>query len=139
MLATEDADWPAQVARITGGAPIARAVDSIGGRAANDLMNVMAPGGMLMVFGAMSGEPLAIDVGHVIFKQTTIKGFWGSKRSETTSGADKLRLIGELVQLAASGALRLPVAASFELSQAAQAAAASEQPGRPGKVVLRAD
>ena len=60
-------------------------------------MNVMAPGGLLMVFGAMSGEPLSIDVGQVIFKQTTIRGFWGSKRSEGTSGADKQRLIGELV------------------------------------------
>lgn len=139
VLATDEADWPARVARITGGAPILRAVDSIGGRAANELMNVMAPGGLLMVFGAMSGEPLAIDVGQVIFKQTLIKGFWGSKRSETTSVADKQRLIGELVQLAASGALRLPVAASYELSEAARAAAASEQPGRPGKVVLRAD
>jgi NADPH2:quinone reductase len=139
VLATEELDWAARVARITGGAPVLRAVDSIGGRAANDLMNVMAPGGLLMVFGAMSGEPLSIDVGQVIFKQTTIRGFWGSKRSEATSGADKQRLIGELVQLAAGGALRLPVAGSYELSQAAEAAAASEQPGKPGKVVLRAD
>jgi NADPH:quinone reductase-like Zn-dependent oxidoreductase len=43
---------------LTGGAPVVRALDSVGGKAANELMNVMAPGGVLMSFGALSGSRL---------------------------------------------------------------------------------
>ena len=47
-------------------------------------------------------------------------------------------MIGELVRLVASGALTLRVAATFELDRAVEAAAASDEPGRPGKIALRA-
>ena len=139
VLATDDAGWAAKVAQITAGAPVARAVDSIGGKAANDLMNVLGFGGWLMSFGAMSGEPMVIDVANVVFKQTTIKGFWATKRTEQTSGGETRRMITELVQLALAGRLPLRVAAKFPLAQAGQAAVASERPGRAGKIVLRAD
>lgn len=137
-VSTEHAGWEARVKDITSGAPIVRAVDSIGGEAANQVMNVVAVGATLVSFGAMSGKPLVIGADNLIFKQATIRGFWGSKRTETTPPAELGRMIGELIKLAASGALRLPVEASFDLAQAAQAAAASAIPGRAGKIILTA-
>jgi len=137
-VSTEQEDWRDRVKDVTGGAPVVRAVDSIGGTAANDLLDTVAPGGMLMSFGAMSGKPLQIDVGNLLFKQTTVKGFWGSKRMEDTSPGDAARMIGELIRLASDGTLRLPVQARFHLARAAEAAAASAVPGRVGKVVLTA-
>lgn len=137
VLASDDAEWAAKVPALTGGAPVVRAVDSIGGRAANDLMNVLGVGGTLVSFGAMSRQPLSIEVGNVLFKQATIRGFWGAKRMEATSAADKVRMIGELIELVASGALSLKVAASFDLADAAQAAAASAEANREGKIALR--
>lgn len=66
----------------------------------------------------------------------TVKGFWGAKRTETTPPAELGRLIGELVRLAATGALHA-VEAAFDLARAGRkAAAASDQPGRAGKIVL---
>lgn len=137
VLSTDAADWASQVNTLTGGAPVVRGVDSLGGRAANALMNVMGYGSTLVSFGAMTGEPLAIDVGNVIFKQAVVRGFWGAKRSETTSSADKARMIGELMQLVISGALPLKVAESYELADAARAAAASATPNRAGKIAIR--
>jgi NADPH:quinone reductase-like Zn-dependent oxidoreductase len=110
----------------------------VGGKAANELMNVMAPGGVLMSFGALSGQPLVIDPGNIIFKETTIKGFWATKRSERTSPADTRRMIVDLIRLATQGGLPLRVAGKFSLADVAEAAAASETPGRAGKIVLRA-
>ena len=78
-----------------------------------------------------------IASGDLIFKQATVKGFWGSKVSAALSVDDKRRLIGELLGLAASGALKLPVEAVYDLADVSQAAAASLQPGRKGKVLLR--
>ena len=137
-VSTEQAGWEERVQAITGGEPIVRAVDSIGGDAANQIMNVVAAGATLVSFGAMSGQPLVLSANNLIFKQATVKGFWGAKRSEATPPAEMARLIGELIRLAASGELRLPVEASFDIADAARAAAASDVPGRAGKITLTA-
>jgi NADPH2:quinone reductase len=139
VLASDDAGWAAKVATITAGAPVVAAIDSVGGKAANDLMNVLGPGGVLMSFGAMSGQALQIDVANIVFKQTIIKGFWGTRRTERTSREDIGRMIGQLIRLAAEGRLPLRVSAKFSLDQGALATTASERPGRVGKVVFRAD
>jgi NADPH2:quinone reductase len=137
VLATEDPGWVGKIAAITGGAPVGRGLDSVGGKAANDLLTVMGQGAVLMSFGAMSGEPLVIDPANVIFKQAVVKGFWGTKRSESTPRPEVGRMIGDLLRLSTAGRLPLRVAAKFPLAQAAQAAQASEVPGRAGKIVLR--
>jgi hypothetical protein len=46
-------------------------------------------------------------------------------------------MIGELIRLVAAGTLTLRVAAAFPLARAAEAATASDNPGRPGKIALR--
>ena len=135
-LATDDPTWPARLSRVTGGAPVRRGVDSVGGKAANQMLAAMAPGALLLSFGAMSGQPLMIDPGHLIFRGATVKGFWATSRSERTPPADRARIIGELVRLVASGELPLQVSATFDLSRPADAVAASETPGRSGKVTF---
>jgi NADPH2:quinone reductase len=137
VLATEGTDWASKVAGITGGAPLVRAIDSVSGRAANDLIAVLAPGGTLISFGALSHQPLSIDAGQVIFKGKTVKGFWATARSERTPAPERARMIGELIKLVAAGTLTLRVAAGFPLARAAEAAAASDNPGRPGKIAFR--
>ena len=49
----------------------------------------------------------------------------------------KRALIGELLRLAVTGVLKLPVEAIYDLADIRQAASASAQPGRKGKVLLR--
>lgn len=137
-VSTAQAGWQDQVRAIVGSAVIGRAVDSIGGQASGDLMALLGEGGVLVSFGSMTGEPMQIGSGDVIFKQATVKGFWASKIGAALSPADKMRMIGELLRLAATGALKLPVEAVFDLADAAKAAAANAKPGRKGKVLLRA-
>src|SRR3546814_17901049 len=81
---------------------------------------------------------MQVPPGDMIFKQATVKGFWGSKASRDMSVDDKRRLVGELIQRASNGELRLPVEAVYDLADIAPAAAASLPPGRPGKGALRA-
>jgi NADPH2:quinone reductase len=138
VLATDDATWAAKVPGLTGGAPVLRAVDSVGGKTANDLLEVLAPGGALISFGVMSGQPLQIDARQLIFADKTIEGFWATARTERTSPADRVRMIGDLVRLVATGALKLRVAATFDFEKVVEAVAACEAPGRPGKIALRA-
>ncbi|MFE7718077.1 alcohol dehydrogenase catalytic domain-containing protein [Nocardia rhizosphaerihabitans] len=138
VIDTEVEGWAARAASVTNGEPIVRGVDQVSGQAAGDLMSLLAPRGELVSFGALSGQPLIIDTGAVIFKQAVVKGFWGQQRSAEIDHADYIRLVHELVGRAADGTLRLEVQAEFPLDGAADAAVLSETPGRNGKVVLRA-
>jgi NADPH:quinone reductase-like Zn-dependent oxidoreductase len=137
-ISTEHEGWEERVREVTIGAPVLRGVDSIGGQAANEIMNCLASGGQMLCFGALSGQPLSIDAGNLIFKQTTVKGFWGAKRAETTPPAELRRAVGELVGLAANGELTLPVTAHFDLAQISDAVAAHHTSGRSGKVAITA-
>lgn len=137
-VSTAQDGWQPQVRALAGDAPIVRAIDSVAGSAAGELMALLAEGGELISFGAMTGEPLQISSGDVIFKQATVRGFWGSKVMQATKAEDKRRMIGELLKAALDGSLALPVEAVFDLHDAAKAAAASDKPGRSGKILLRA-
>lgn len=138
VLDTEVYGWAARAAEVTNGEPIVRGVDQVSGPAANALMSLLAPRGELVSFGALSGQPLIIDTGAVIFKQAVVKGFWGQQRGAEIDRGDYVRLITELVGWAADGTVRLDVQAEFPLDRAGEAAVVSETPGRNGKVVLRA-
>ncbi|WP_329606825.1 zinc-binding dehydrogenase [Paraburkholderia polaris] len=136
-VSTESDGWKNRVREIVGDAPLVAGVDSVGGEASGDVLGLLGESGTLVSFGAMSGQPMRLNSGDAIFKQATVKGFWASKVSEATSGADKARMIGELLILAASGELKLQVEAVFDVENAALAAAASEKSARKGKVLLR--
>lgn len=137
VLSTAQTDWTQRASALLGPSGAYAAVDSIGGAASAALLALLGEGGTLVSFGTMAGEPMQIDSGAMIFKQATVKGFWGSKVSEAMSPQDKRRLLGELIQRTLSGDLQLPTEAIYDLADAAQAAAASLQPGRNGKVLLK--
>lgn len=136
-VSSESKGWKDRVRALIGDAPLVAAVDSVGGDASGDLFGLLGQDGTLISFGAMSNEPMRLSSGDAIFKQATVKGFWAKIVSETMSPADKARMIGELLRLAASGELRLPVEEVFDVADVAKAAAASDKPGRKGKVLLR--
>ena len=92
---------------------------------------------VLVVFGAMASPTLEISSGDVIFKQVVVKGFWASKIFPAMSKEKRATLMGELVAGITSGSLTLPVEEVFTLEDIADAARASAQPGRRGKILLR--
>ena len=136
-VSTAEEGWRKSVKAITGGAPIVAALDSVGGEESGQMLHMLAEGGQLMTFGAMANQPMIVSPGDLIFKQATIKGFWAAKLRTGPRRAEIPRAIGDLVRLAAAGVLKLPVEKSFPLEEAAEAARASVQPGRKGKIVLR--
>ncbi len=137
VVSTATEGWQDRVQAITGGASIRAAVDSIGGKASKDLLSLLGDNGLLVSFGTMDGEPMQIPSGDLIFKQAVVKGFWGSKVSESMPRDTKIRLIGELLRLVATGELDLPVEAVFAFEQITDAVHASLAPGKKGKVLLK--
>ena len=136
-VSTAHDGWKQQARAILGPSLARAAVDSVSGKASADLLSLLGDGGTLVSFGAMTGEAMQLSPGDLIFKEATVKGFWGSKASQALSNPDKARLIGELIQRALAGQLQLPVDAVYGLDEIAEAAAASLQPARKGKILLR--
>src|SRR5690606_7217370 len=137
VVCTADGEWRDAAKALLGEGRARAAVDSIGGQASAELVALLGDEGVLVSFGSMGGEPMVIPSGDVIFRHLVVKGFWGSKASREMPAERKRALLAELVQRAASGELRLPVDGIYGLEQAAEAAAASQRPGRAGKVLLR--
>lgn len=137
VVCSTQSGWMQQVREITGPGLAQAAIDSVGGRASGALLALLGNNGVLVSFGALTGEPMQLSPADLIFKQAIVKGFWGSKASQALSAEDRRRLVGELLQRTLADELRLPVDAIHDLADIAQAAAASLRPGRPGKVLLR--
>lgn len=137
VVHTSDDAWRSEVAAITGGAPIRAAVDSVGGESSGDLLHLLTEGGTLVSFGAMGSDAMTISSGDIIFKQATVKGFWGSKVSAAMPVDKRNALFGELIRAAVSGAITLPVASVHGFDDIHGAVRASDRQGRVGKVLLK--
>ena len=138
-VCTAHEGWKAQARELMAGARPKAAVDSVAGPASGVIASLLGEGGLLVSFGSMTGEPMQIPSGELIFKQLTVKGFWGTPASKALSPQNRRRLMGELLQRTASGELRLPVAATYGFDDIADAVRDSLEPGRAskGKVLLR--
>jgi NADPH2:quinone reductase len=137
VVATDDEGWRERLAEITRDAPITAGVDSVGGSSAGDVLSTLAENGTLVVFGAMASPTLELASGDIIFKQVTVKGFWGSVVSREMPADQRGRLFQELFARLLDGTLTLPVAGIHDLDDIAAAVAASSEAGRVGKVLLR--
>ena len=135
VVATDDDDWRARVAEVTGGAALRAGVDSVGGRAAGDLLSLVADGGTLIAFGAMASTRLDLDVSDILFRGVSVKGFWGA--THRVAPERRGELFAELRARLADGTLTLPVAAVHDLADVTDAVRASGEAGRDGKVLLR--
>ena len=136
-VSTSGEGWKDKVRALTKGAPIKAGVESVGGKAAADLADVIGESGTLVCFGSMTGEPMQIPSGAVIFKQLTVKGFWGAKVGPAVSPDDRKRLLGELVTRVAKGELMLVAEEVVPLAEIGRAVEASLAPGKVGKVLVK--
>ena len=136
-VVSDDDDWKDQVRQIIGDAKISGAVDSVGGQSGGDLLSLLGHGGIMAAVGAMSGQPLALNPTHLIFKQATLKGFWGGALMQKMDADNKSRLIKELIERAASGKLKLPTGGIYTLDNIKEAVSGKVQSGKKGKVLLK--
>lgn len=137
VIATDREDWRQQAEILLSGAPVVAGVDSVGGPAAGQVLSLLSEGGTLVAFGAMDSPTMEISSSDVIFKQATVKGFWGSKVIPALDPDVRGALFGELFQRIGDGTLTLPVSGVFDAADIADAVRASGTPGRVGKVLLR--
>jgi len=117
------------IKKAVGRGRIRLALDGVSGPATGVLGSVLAPGGTLVAYAAMSGAPMVLDPLAVIFTPITVKGFFmGHAQWEGKIPA----AIEEAATLVAEG-VKVPIAAVYRLSEIKKAV---EHTLRGGKVLL---
>lgn len=112
------------------------AFNCVGGESALRLMNLLAPGGIHITFGAMARRPLTVPNGLLIFKGLQLRGLWITKWIEGAPRQELDEAYGRLAGLMLGGSMKVPVDSTHSLEAFDQALARSGEAGRGGKVLL---
>jgi len=119
---------------LMGGARPRLGLNAVGGASGTRVAGLLAPGGTLVTYGAMSKEALKIPNGFLIFRDLVFRGFWLTRWLREASSVERDAMFGEIFRLAAAGCFAPRVAAEFPLREAAAAVARAAEGG--GKVLL---
>jgi NADPH2:quinone reductase len=124
--------WPDRVTEALGDRPVTVVLDGVGGDAGRAALELLAPGGRVVLFGFASGEPTPITTRDLMRLGITAGWALGA------GIADRMReLETRALDAAASGRLVPEVGARFPLAYAAAAHRALEARETVGKVVLQ--
>ncbi|HSK41333.1 MAG TPA: zinc-dependent alcohol dehydrogenase family protein [Arenibaculum sp.] len=131
-----EGDFAGELRQACGGKGARAAVEAVGGETGAAAVRALAPGGTMLVYGLMSGQPIALPVGETIFRGLTVRGFWLAHWMRSASAGQRRDVLGKVFGLLAGGRIDLPVDAEYDLGQFRAAVEHAERPGRPGKVLL---
>ncbi len=135
----EGDDIKKTIGKATGGAPVRLALNAVGGESASLLCRALAPGGVMVTYGAMSRQPLKIANSALIFQDIQFHGFWMTRWYRAASAGQRRAMFAELVGLMEQDRLILPVEKEFRLDEHAAALTAARAEKRPGKILFRCD
>src|SRR5262245_4594402 len=137
VICTGDEDVQKRVLELTQAHGAPYAVECVGGVTGLHAVRALGPGGRLLVYGTLSGEPIPLDPRFLIGGQKRLEGFWLSDWVRDQGVFTMLKLFRRIIALMRAGVLTTHVEASFKLDEIAQAVQKADTAGRLGKVLLR--
>jgi D-arabinose 1-dehydrogenase-like Zn-dependent alcohol dehydrogenase len=102
-------------------------IDSIGGTGLNDLLQIVRPGGRIVVYGATLGLPASLDVRRIFWKQLTLQGSTMGSPEDFT----------QMIDFVARHNVRPIIADVIKLSQARRAFEIMSESRQFGKIILK--
>ena len=135
-VSTDDEYIAERVREIVGKEGVRKAIDAVGGETGAAVMSALGRGGVMLVYGLLSAQPMPVDGGRMIFMTTTLRGFWLGDWMRSAPPERQQATVGEMLRSMATHEIVPPVEAEYPLSEVLAAAAHSERPGRSGKVLL---
>jgi len=137
VVVVDGDDLVQHVRDATGGAEIKLAVDAVAGDLVIRLADCLAPGGVIVNYGLLSGKPCEITADHLVFKGLTLTGFWLAKIASGMAYEQVAEMYQALAQRIQDGTLSVPVEARYPLERIEEAMRHAGTYGRGGKVLLR--
>jgi NADPH:quinone reductase-like Zn-dependent oxidoreductase len=78
----------------------------------------------------MSGKPMVVHPGSLIYKKQTIRGFWLVYWYQSAKPDEITAMFDHLTPLVAAGTISTPVAATYRFGQVREAIAKAAQSGK---------
>jgi NADPH2:quinone reductase len=128
------AGWDAAVREALDEKAVTVALDGVGGELGRAALELLGPGGRLILFGFASGAPTRLDAGDLYARGLTASAAIGPRILQRPGGMRDLEELA--LAAAASGRLAPLVGQRFALAQAAAAHTAIETRATVGKTVL---
>lgn len=136
VVLVDGPDLDRRVGEATGGSALRLAIDAVGGNATRRLARCVDEGGVVVNYGALSGEACRIDPRETVFRNVSLRGFWLRRwymvTPPETIGATYQMLARKLTD----GALTVAVEQVYRFGDIGPALAHAGRPGRSGKILL---
>jgi NADPH2:quinone reductase len=126
-----EAGWAERVRAAYGGVTVV--YDGVGGDVGRASLELLRPGGRLVMFGFSAGAPTRFDTGDVLSRSLTVGWSLGPRMAALPGGIPGLA--GRALGLVGEGRWR-PLTTTYPLAEAARAHAELEGRRALGKVVL---
>lgn len=142
VIVTDEEDLAERLAGITGGRGVKLAFDAIAGRTVPPIVQNLAPGGQLLMYGILDPSDLAIPSMPLLAGGLTIRGytvfqFTGYPEMDLPQQTDAVAEARDwLLPRLVDGRLKPQVSQTFPLDQVADAHRALESNKQTGKIVL---
>jgi NADPH:quinone reductase-like Zn-dependent oxidoreductase len=111
------------------------ALDPVAGDMTGTLLRALEPGGVVRVYGSLSGAPVRADTNEILFARKRVEGFTMYEWLETTSLLGQIRT-ASAAQSMLSGPLATEVRSRVGLDQFAEALDGYERAMSGGKVLF---
>lgn len=136
VICSADESLVERVMAVTNQAGARAAIDAVGGKLGGKVASVLGRGGTMLVYGLLSLEHVPLNTGRMIFRSTTVRGFWLDDWFRSTPAEKQREIGGALLGLMAAGEVVPAVEAEYELKDVVEAVRHAERPGRRGKILL---
>ncbi|QJD77835.1 zinc-dependent alcohol dehydrogenase family protein [Spirosoma rhododendri] len=136
IINTETDDMATRIREITGGKGVPCVLDAVGGPTATEAMKCLGKGGVMLIYGLLSEQDPSLNVGLMIFRELTVKGFWLSDWMRRADAQVRQEVSKNVIEWLTTGDAQLPVEARYGLDQIAEAVEHADRPGRWGKILI---
>jgi len=126
----------ASVAAITNNAPVRLGIDAVAGSATSRIASCVVDGGTVCIYGAMSGEDMAIPASELVFRGIEIKGFLLGRHLEQRSALEIGQIYSQIAERVRDGRINTSVARIYSIDDIKDALAHARRGGRGGKVLV---
>ncbi len=113
------------------------AIDPVGGATGTGVIQSLAADGRCLLYGTLSGEPIALHSRELMTGGKSVHGFWLGGWAKRQGVFTMLRLFRRIRGLMREGVLTTDVAAEYPLDRVADAVRHAASAARGGKVLLR--
>jgi len=130
-------DLTDRIRSVVGGHGLLYAVDAVGGAVGSAVVRTLGPGGRMLAYGTLSGQPLSFSPRTLMTVGSSVEGFWLGNFMQQRGLLFRLGLVRRLTRLIRSGILSTQIAGTWPLDQATTAVRAAEDSTVAGKCLLK--